>query len=123
MPPVATEPRGGWRSRLDLAPFTSRACIATLTVLGLGLAAERARVLAPLAIFHARPADETATRARVEPAQAVGEAKISTETRTRSELSQPDSESLKAALHDAQRPGDTPVPAIDAAEPPLPLAD
>ncbi len=123
MPPVATEPRGGWRSRLNLAPFTSRACIAALTVLGLGFAAERTRLLAPLAILHFRSADETATRAHVEPAQAVGEAKLSAETRTRSELSQPDSESLKAALHDAQQPGDTPVPAIDAAEPPLPLAD
>src|SRR5450432_216014 len=123
MPPVATEPRGGWRSRLDLAPFTSRACIATLTVLGLGFAAERTRVLAPLAILHSRPADETATRAHVEPPQVVGEAKINAETRTRSELSQPDSASLKAALHDAQQPGDTPLPAIDAAEPPLPLAD
>jgi hypothetical protein len=123
MPPVATEPRSDWRSRLDLAPFTSRACIATLTVLGLGLAAERTRLLEPLAIFHSRPVAETRARARLEPAQAVGEAKITIETRTRSELSQPDAETLKAAVHDAKQPGDAPLPEIDAAEPPLPLTD
>jgi lysophospholipase L1-like esterase len=123
MPPVATEPRSGWRSRLDLAPFTSRASLAALTVLGLGLVAERSRVLEPLAIFHARPSSEAPSHARPEPAQTVGEAKITSETRTRSELSQPDSESLKTALHDAEQTGDTPLPAIDAAEPPLPLAD
>ncbi|HEX7452678.1 MAG TPA: hypothetical protein VF294_10350, partial [Polyangiaceae bacterium] len=92
-------------------------------MLALGFASEHTRVLAPLAILHARLADETATRAHVEPPQAVGEAKINAETRTRSELSQPDSASLKAALRDAQQPGDTPLPTIDAAEPPLPLAD
>ena len=123
MHPAATEPRSGWRSRLDLAPFASRACIAALTVLGLGLSAEQWRALEPFAIFHARLATEATGRARLEPAQGVGEVQISSETRTRSELSQPDSESLKTALHDALQPGDAPLPGVDAAEPPLPLVD
>ena len=126
MPPAATEPESGARSWFDSSPFTSRACIATCTVLALGFAAEHSRLLAPLAILHARPSSEAPAHARLEPAAAVGEAKITTQTETRSELSQPDSAALQAAqanLAGQQRAGDVALPAIDAAEPPIPLAD
>jgi hypothetical protein len=123
MPPAVTEPERGVGSWLANTPFTSRASVAVLTVLGLGLSAEHSRALSSLAIFHAPPALESPARARLEPASFVGEAKITGETRTRAELAQPDAESLGGALHAEARPGDVPLPSIDAAEPPLPLAD
>jgi hypothetical protein len=125
MPPAATEPRG-LRALLSFAPFTSRAAVAALTVLALGGAAERSQALAKLRIFRPPAPTERSPRAAAEPAASVGEAEITTETRTRSELSQPDSATLKAAHADLggeRQPGDVALPAIDAAEPPLPLAD
>ncbi|MEO8902161.1 MAG: hypothetical protein ABI488_09800 [Polyangiaceae bacterium] len=123
MPPVATESASRWRSWIRFTPFTSRASVAALTVLALGVLAEHSRTLAPLAIFHPREGAEPASTAHLEAAAAVGEAQITTETRTRSELAQPDTESLKAAMRAAPQAGDLPLPAIDAAEPPLPFAD
>jgi hypothetical protein len=125
MPPVATEPRG-FRALLSLAPFTSRAAVAALTVVALGAAAQRSQALAKLRIFQPPAEVEHSPRAVAEPAASVGEAEITTETRTRSELSQPDSAALKAAHADLgaeRRAGDVALPAIDAAEPPLPLVD
>ena len=126
MRPAATEqaPRSRW-SAFDLTPFKSRACIAACTVLALGLIAEGARPLAALGIFHAPPSSEP-KRAALEPAQAVGEAKITSQTETRAELAQPDSAELKAQhadLRGESQQGDVALPVIDAAEPPLPLAD
>jgi hypothetical protein len=123
MPPAVTEAEGRPGSWLQLAPFNSRACVAVLTVLGLGALAEHFRALEPLAILHARTPSEAAAHTHAETAQSVGEAKLSGETITRSELSQPDSDTLKTALSRSAQPGDTPLPAIDAAEPPLPLVD
>lgn len=125
MPPAATE-RRGWQSFVTIAAFTSRASLAALTVLGLGLGAEHVPSLAGLRVFHAAPTVEPSGRLAAEPAASVGEAEITTETRTRSELSQPDSEALKAAqgeLGGEREQGDVALPTIDAAEPPLPLAD
>jgi len=126
MPPAATEPERRSDSWFGLKPFTSRACIAVCTVLGLGLIAEQTSLLAPLRILRPRPHTEAPARTHLEPAPAVGEAKISNVTETRAELSQPDSAALKAAqgaLATKQQAGDVALPAIDAAEPPLPLAD
>jgi hypothetical protein len=126
MPPAATEPRRGWRALLPVALFTSRPSVAALTVLAVGFAAERAQSLRWLRIFHPLVASETEHRAHAEPAASVGEAEITTETRTRSELSQPDSATLKAAqagLGATREAGDVALPVIDAAEPPVPLAD
>ncbi|HWZ91616.1 MAG TPA: hypothetical protein VNW92_22295, partial [Polyangiaceae bacterium] len=126
MPPAATEPRGGWRSLLSIAPFTSRAVVAVLTVLALGTLAEHSPSLGWLRIFRPRPALEPSQRAHAEPAASVGEAQITSETRTRAELSQPDSRALKAAHSDLgseRQAGDVALPVIDAAEPPLPLTD
>src|SRR4051812_6405703 len=120
-PPPRTAP-----ARFSLAPFKSRASIAACTVVALGLAAEWLQPLAPLAIFHARPSGEAPQRAQLEPSSVVGEAKITSQTETRTELAQPDSAELKAAqaeLLGARRAGDFALPAIDAAAPPLPLAD
>src|SRR4051812_33748158 len=123
MPPAAIEPERDRRSWLRLTPFTSRASIATLTVLALGVLAEHSRLLAPLAILHPKKSAETSAAARLDAPERVGEATITTETRTRAELAQPDADALQAALHAAPQAGDVPLPAIDAAEPPLPLAD
>ena len=126
MPPAAIEPESGPHSKLDLTPFTSRAAIAVCVVLALGFAAEHSRTLAPLAILHAPPSQELTGHARLEEAGTVGEATITTKTETRNELSQPDSATLKAAqlsLAAAPQAGDVELPAIDAQEPPLPLAD
>src|SRR5260221_4111327 len=126
MPPAVTEPPSGWRSLLSVAPFTSRAAVAVLTVLALGTLAEHSRALGWLRIFQPRPALEPSQRAHAEPATSVGEAQITSETRTRTELSQPDSRALKAAhadLGSERQAGDVALPTIDAAEPPLPLAD
>ncbi len=123
MPPVATESESRWRSWLRLTPFTSRASVAALTVLALGVLSEHSRALAPFALFHPKKPAEPGAPAHLEPAAAVGEAQLTIETRTRAELAQPDAESLKAALRAAPHAGDGPLPAIDAAEPPLPLAD
>ncbi len=123
MPPVVTESASRWRAWLRLTPFTSRASVAVLTVLLLGMLAEHSRFLAPLAIFHPAKHQESAVATRLEPSARVGEAELPTETRTRAELAQPDAESLGAALRAEARAGDVPLPAIDAAEPPLPLAD
>jgi hypothetical protein len=123
MPPAVTESARSWRSRLADTPFTSRASIAALTVLGLGVLSEHCRALSRLAIFHAAPSVESSAPARLEPASFVGEAKITGETRTRAELAQPDAEALRGSLHAEARPGDVALPTIDAAEPPLPLAD
>ena len=126
MPPAVTEPASRWRSRLSLEPFTSRAASAVYTVLLLGFAAEHWHRLEPVALFHARQVAEAPARAHLEPVAAVGEAKLTSQTETRSELSQPDSETLKAAqvdLNGARQAGDVALPTIDAAEPPLPLAD
>ncbi|HEY0463683.1 MAG TPA: GDSL-type esterase/lipase family protein [Polyangiaceae bacterium] len=114
---------GSW---FGLAPFKSRACIAVCTVLGLALAVERLPFLAPLRILHPLPHAEPAARTQLDPAPAVGEAKLTSATETRAELSQPDSAALKAAqsaLAQKQQAGDVPLPLIDAAEPPVPLAD
>jgi len=100
--------------------------VATLTVLALGLAAEHLPALGGLRVLHPRPAKETQRRPLAEPAASVGEAEITSETHTRSELSQPDSAALKAAHTEfagEQQAGDVALPAIDAADPPLPLAD
>ena len=126
MPPVATEPEGRSSPRAGLAPFTSRAAIAACTVLALGFAAEHSRFMSALAIFHAQPSGETPKRALPEAAPAIGEAKLTTQTETRVELGQPDLAELKAAhaeLRGQARAGDVALPTIDAAEPPLPLAD
>lgn len=127
MPPAATDPSARSDStRLGFAPFKSRACIAACTVLALGFTAEASRSLAPLAILHAPAISESTTRPALEATPAVGEAKITTQTETRAELAQPDSAELKAAHADLsaeRRAGDVALPAIDAAEPPLPLAD
>jgi len=126
MSPVATEPERHSGSRFGLSPFISRAAIAVTTVLALGVTAEVVPTLAPLRILHPPPATEAPARKRLEPAPAIGEAKITSETETRSELSQPDSAALKAAqgaLAGSTQAGDSALPAIDAAEPPLPLAD
>lgn len=126
MRPAATEPErdsGSWFAR---EPFTSRACIAVCTVLVLGLVVERVPLLAPLRIFHPLRPSEPAARAHLEEASAVGESKITRATETRAELSQPDSAALKAAqanLAQSRAAGDVALPVIDAAEPPLPLAD
>jgi len=106
-----------------VAPFCSPACVAALTVLGLGVLAEHWRRLEPLAIFHPRAPSEERAAPRPDAALVVGEAKLSAETLTRNELSQPDEDTLKTALRSAEQPGDVPLPAIDAAQPPLPLAD
>jgi hypothetical protein len=100
--------------------------VAALTVLALGLLAEHLPSLEGLRVLHPRPAKETQKRPLAEAAASVGEAVITSETRTRSELSQPDSAALKAAHPEfagEQQAGDVALPAIDAAEPPLPLAD
>ncbi len=127
MPPAATEPAARPDStRLGFAPFKSRACVAACTVIALGFAAEASRSLAPLAILHAPATGESTTRAALEATPVVGEAKITSQTETRPELAQPDSAELKAAQADLgaeRRAGDVALPAIDAAEPPLPLAD
>jgi lysophospholipase L1-like esterase len=127
MPPAATEPESRADSaRLGFAPFKSRASVAACTVVVLGLAAELLHPLAPLAIFRARASSESPKRAQLEPAAAVGEAKITSQTETRAELAQPDSAELKAAhadLRGERQAGDVALPTIDAAEPPLPLAD
>jgi lysophospholipase L1-like esterase len=126
MPPAATEPERRAGSWFGFDPFTSRACIAVCTVLGLGLVAEHVPILAPVRILHAPPRSEAPARTRLDDAPAVGEAKISNATETRAELSQPDSAALKAAqsqLTGKREAGDVALPAIDAAEPPLPLAD
>ena len=125
MPPAATEPdrSGSWFAR---KPFTSRACIAVCTALGLGLLVEQVPFLAELRILHPVSPGEAGASSRLAPAPTVGEAKIESLTETRSELSQPDSAALKAAqssLAGGERPGDVALPAIDAAEPPLPLSD
>ncbi|HKO52595.1 MAG TPA: GDSL-type esterase/lipase family protein [Polyangiaceae bacterium] len=126
MPPAATEPErpsGPW---FGPKPFTSRAWLAVCTVLGLALLVEYVPFLAQLRILHPVAQDEAPARAHLDPAPAVGEAKITSRTETRSELSQPDSAALKAAqntLTGKQQAGDVALPAIDAAEPPLPLAD
>jgi hypothetical protein len=125
MPPVATEPRG-FCALLSILPFTSRAAIAALTVVVLGAAAQRSRALAKLRIFQPPAGLEQSQHLAAEPAASVGEAEITIETRTRSELTQPDSATLKAAHADLgaeRRAGDVALPTIDAAEPPLPLAD
>jgi hypothetical protein len=126
MSPVATELERGSGSWFDRKPFTSRASVAVCTVLGLALAVEHVPLLAPLRILHPLAYGEANPRARLEPASAVGEAKITSLTETRAELSQPDSATLKAAqsaLAGRQQAGDGALPAIDAAEPPLPFAD
>jgi hypothetical protein len=122
MRPAVTERDNRHRAWISTTPFNSRACIAALTVAGLGLLAEHSQWLAPLALFHPTASVETG-KTRLEPSSFVGEAKITTETRTRPELGQPDAESLKDALRADAQPGDVPLPAIDAAEPPLPLSD
>jgi hypothetical protein len=126
MPPVATEPKARSSSWLDAEPFTSRAGVAVCTVLALGLAAEHFRSLEPLAIFHASPSSVGPATGRLPAAASVGESQITTQTETRSELAQPDSEALKAAhsnLSAERQLGDVALPTIDAAEPPLPIAD
>jgi len=126
MRPAATEPErrsGAW---FGSEPFTSRACIAVCTVLGLGLVVEHVPLFAPLRILRAPAHSEAPARTRLDDAPAVGEAKIIGATETRAELSQPDSAALKAAqgeLLAKREAGDVALPAIDAAEPPLPLAD
>ena len=87
---------------------------------------EHVPALAPLRILHAQRQFESSERTRLEPVPAIGESKISSTTETRGELSQPDSVALKAAqsaLVGTQQAGDVALPAIDAAEPPLPLTD
>src|SRR5436190_13457516 len=124
MPPAATEPERRSDARFGLEPFKSRACIAVFTVLGLGFAAEYVPLLAPLRILHAPPRSEAPARSHLDEPAAVGEAKIIGATETRAELSQPDSAALKAAqgeLTTQREAGDVVLPAIDAAEPPLPL--
>src|SRR6187431_1179609 len=126
MSPVATEPTPHSGSWFGLQPFTSRACIAVCTVLGLGFAVEYVPLCAPLRILHPLAQGEAPARGRLDPAPAIGETKITSTTETRAELSQPDSLALKAAqsaLAAKQQAGDSALPAIDAAEPPLPLAD
>jgi len=126
MPPAATEPERSSGGRFDSAPFTSRACIAVCTVLALGLLVEYVPLLAPLRIFHPLPQSETPARARLDHAPSIGEAKITSASENRAELSQPDSAALKAAqgaLAGNAQSGDVALPAVDAAEPPLPLAD
>jgi len=123
MPPAAIEPR---RSASLLRPFTSRAAVAALTVLGLGFAAERVRGLTWLRLFHPLGTSEPSRAARAEPAASVGESKITSETHTRDELTQPDSATLKAAAAELARPSEADevaLPKIDAAEPPVPLID
>ncbi len=104
-------------------PFGSPPGIAALTVIALGMLAERVPRLEPLAIFHAPRTPENARGKLMEAAVPVGEAKLTRETETRSELAQPDTESLEGELRAEARAGDVPLPAIDAADPPLPLAD
>jgi len=126
MCPVATEPERSSGSSLRLAPFTSRACVAAATVLCLGLVVEHVPFLSALRILHPVPRSEAPVRAHLDETPAVGEAKITSATETRAELSQPDSAVLKAApgaLAEPRAAGDVALPAIDAAEPPLPLAD
>src|SRR6478735_467446 len=126
MRPAATEPERSSGARIGLEPFKSRACIAAFTVLGLGFTVEHVALLAPLRIFHPSPRDEALPRTHLDHAPAIGEAKLTSETETRAELSQPDSAALKAAqgaLAEKAQAGDVALPAIDAAEPPLPLAD
>lgn len=126
MPPAATEPKARSGAWLAAEPFTSRAGIAVCTVLGLALVVEHVPQLAALRILHAPARSEPAPRARLDDAPAVGEARIGSATETRAELSQPDSAALKAAQSDLaarREAGDVALPAIDAAEPPLPLAD
>jgi hypothetical protein len=100
--------------------------VAVCTVLALGFAAEHCRSLEPLAIFHASLRSDSPASGQLLPSAALGESTISTETETRSELAQPDSEAIKAAHADLsaeRQAGDVALPMIDAAEPPLPLAD
>ncbi|MEI9939628.1 MAG: hypothetical protein WDO69_20610 [Pseudomonadota bacterium] len=125
MPPVATEPERPAGSWFGPKPFTSRACVAACTVLGLGLVVERVPSLAPLRILHPL-SHEAPARTHLDPAPAVGEAKITSATETRAELSLPDLAALKvaqSALGGKQQADDVALPVIDAAEPPLPLAD
>lgn len=110
MPPVATE----------LGPFVSRPALAVLTVLALGALTELVPQLAPIALFRAPPPTEPAAQA-LAPAASVGEAKLNRETETRTELALPST--TKAELRGEAREGDVALPKIDAAEPPLPLAD
>jgi lysophospholipase L1-like esterase len=96
------------------------------TVLGLGLMVERVPLFAPVRILHPVPRTEAPTRAHLDEVARFGEAELSHTTETRAELSQPDSAALRAAhsaLAEQQQAGDVALPAIDAAEPPLPLAD
>jgi len=126
MPPVATEPARRSGHGFGLQPFTSRACIAVFTVLGLSLSVEQVPLFGPLRILHPLSHSEVPARTHLDPAPAVGEAKITRTTETRTELSQPDTAALmaaQAALANQRRAGDVALPAIDAAEPPLPLAD
>ncbi|MEI9951079.1 MAG: hypothetical protein WDO74_19400 [Pseudomonadota bacterium] len=126
MSPAATEPARGSGAWFGLQPFTSRACVAACTVLGLGLLVEHVPFFAPLRILHPAAHGEALARTHLDPTPAVGEAKIASVTETRAELSLPDSASLKAAqgaLSGKQQAGDVALPAIDAAEPPLPLVD
>ncbi len=97
MSPVATEPARGAGAWFGLQPFTSRACVAVCTVLGLALAVERVPVFAPLWILHPAAHSETPARTHLDPAPPVGEAKITSVSETRAELSLPDSAALKAA--------------------------
>ena len=126
MSPVATEPERSSGPWFLPKAFTSRASVAVCTVLGLGLLVELVPRLAPLRILHPVTPAEATPRAHLDPPPAVGEAKITSATETRSELAQPDAVSLKAAeraLAEKRQAGDVALPAIDAAEPPLPLAD
>ncbi|HYQ00195.1 MAG TPA: GDSL-type esterase/lipase family protein [Polyangiaceae bacterium] len=126
MPPVATESERRSSHWFSPEPFTSRACVAVFTVLTLGLVIERVPLLAPLRILHAPPSTEAPARMHLDEPATVGEAKIISATETRAELSQPDSAALKAAqgaLAAKREAGDVALPTIDAAEPPLPLAD
>ncbi len=123
MCPAVTERARGFRAWFGGTPFGSRASIAALTVLALGLFTERLPVLEPFRILHPRKAREPTGERHAEAVPRVGEARLTNETRPRNELAQPDSASLELALHAQQRAGDVPLPSIDAADPPLPFVD
>ena len=105
---------------IERAPFFSRPVLAVLTVLGLGVAGELVPSLAPVALFRAPKSGDPAPHA-LAPAASVGEAQLTRQTETRSELALPSSPD--AELRGEAREGDVALPKIDAADPPLPLAD
>ncbi|MBK7586463.1 MAG: hypothetical protein IPI67_40530 [Myxococcales bacterium] len=104
--------------------LTSRPVLAVLTLLVLGGLAEVTPAFRKLRLLVAPIESEATPTGVAPPVLEVGQAELETETRSRPELAQPEHVEMPAEARGpiAQKTaGGTPLPAIDAEKPPIPL--